>query len=620
MPKLALQSNESSGVRYCYIRSALVALLITLSLTINFAAENFFLAWSNTGILDACLFLLLRGFVLQIETPPVNRGGIVLSFASVFGEILRICGGFQFFGSNTAAILALLLTLTGRYFFFTYVLKILNFLFNKLDDISAETSFSVFNCANIKLLFLFAFLLLLMWSPCLISMFPGDVDVDYIYMISQGLGNEAITTHHPLFMTLIFTFLYRIGSAFGGIGSIAVTMLFQTLVMASAFAITLIWIKRITNSDLAILLALLAWGLVPEVSIYAHWLCKDTLSAALLFCSLLQVTVRLYCNQSKLDIPRGASLPALCIVGIIASLTRNDVVFIIAAAFIAVLIVSKNKGRVAIATIILVIGYFGINSALTVALNAGKGSIAEALSLPMMQTARTLIKHPDDVTPKEEEVLRELFGDDCYDNMAERYNPIVTDNVKNSTKGSIAASNSILMKYFKVWAAQGIRHPITYLESFLLSGVGYWSVSYESTVNSVHLLDTLRHDWGYDSFGQTHNWNLILSETDNEPFPALRSVYRWFIDKLQAMPILKVTFCPALYVIIDGLLLVRIKQKGSYTYLLFIPMLILLLTRIASPLNGSMRYAIPFVFVLPLLLGLSFGENKQGAKHLGAAK
>lgn len=577
-------------------RTWLKAFLIFASLTINFAESGIALAWQASTFLSACAILCIYALIVRLAEPKFSGGGgLALSIASTLGEVLRICGGLLFFGSRSATLLALIITVSGRYFFFTYVLAITHELLNKLEIYSKDVSYSFFDKS--KIFFIQVGLLLLAWMPCLISMFPGSICPDYNWMLEQGRGLSSFSTHHPLFLSLFYGFLWNMSEPlFGEVGALGTTMLFQSVVMAFLFSYALVLIKCITDNDLAVLIALLLWAFIPEVSSYAQWLVKDTLSAVALCFVLLLCVARLWEHQAQRPHSYMTSWPALVIVGVIASLTRNNVVYIVAAAFFAILLVSEKKRLALAGILVLIVGYFGINNGLAYALGASKGSPAEALSLPLMQTARTTVKHSDDITPEEEKTLRELFGDERYENMAEYYYPAVSDAVK----GGIATSKDVLVSYLGVWIAQGLRHPMTYLESFLLSGVGYWSCDYYSTTESVVLLSTLHQ-----------SWNDQFAASTTEAFPDLRNAYIWVIGKIKALPFLNLLFCPAFYVTFDAVLLARMARKKSQIALVSIPLAMLLLVCMASPLNGSVRYALPFVFMLPLLFGLSFIESQE---------
>ena len=74
------------------------------------------------------------------------------------------------------------------------------------------------------------------------------------------------------------------------------------------------------------------------------------------------------------------------------------------------------------------------------------GSIRETLSIPFQQTARYVKYHSDDLTQEDIIVIDKVLG---YDDLAERYDPEISDPVKN--KFNKYTSNGELMDYLKDW-------------------------------------------------------------------------------------------------------------------------------------------------------------------------
>ena len=96
-------------------------------------------------------------------------------------------------------------------------------------------------------------------------------------------------------------------------------------------------------------------------------------------------------------------------------------------------------------------------------------SIREMLSIPFQQTARYVKYHSADVTEKEKKNIDKILN---YDTLAERYNPILSDKVKNEYNKY--ATNDDLKNYFESWLNMLFKHPMTYINATVSNVYGYF--------------------------------------------------------------------------------------------------------------------------------------------------
>ena len=100
------------------------------------------------------------------------------------------------------------------------------------------------------------------------------------------------------------------------------------------------------------------------------------------------------------------------------------------------------------------IGSFGFDTFTEKVLDIPAGSVGEALSVPMQQTARYIRDYGNEVTDDERTAIEKVLD---YDAIAQSYMPELSDGVKqyykNPGKGDLA-------RYMLVWAKMLLKHPV----------------------------------------------------------------------------------------------------------------------------------------------------------------
>ncbi len=216
--------------------------------------------------------------------------------------------------------------------------------------------------------------------------------------------------------------------------------------------------------------------------------------------------------------------------------------------------------------------------------NIVSGSIAEALSFPFQQTARTVLQHGDELPLNEQKVIDQLLG---YDTLADRYDPMLSDPVKGGYNGS--ATYSDLLSYIKVWVAQFLRYPLTYVEATLNQNFSLFNLYAEGQPNYYHNSDVV-----YES-------KILISES-----PLLEKVDKVFVllyRLMHNMPIISLLLNANFWCIM--LLVISVFIWHNKEYIFFIALLPLWLTIVCVILGPvvSPRYMYPIVYSMPFLLG-----------------
>ena len=217
-----------------------------------------------------------------------------------------------------------------------------------------------------------------------------------------------------------------------------------------------------------------------------------------------------------------------------------------------------------------------------------KGSIREALSLPIQQTARYVLERGDEVTEEEKAAISAVLD---YDNLASDYYPMESDAVKDKFNPDADAQD--VLNYLKTWLKQGLKHPFVYIKA---------------TVNQNYPLIYPFQEGNQISVDTLNRYHLYAAEsigiTDVEVMPRLNNIRNEFNHDLMYLPFTGAMCNIATYVL--ALLFFCCYALRRRLWDFFVPALPLLLSLaivVAAPgIRGTPRYAYPILYSLPVVM------------------
>ncbi len=244
--------------------------------------------------------------------------------------------------------------------------------------------------------------------------------------------------------------------------------------------------------------------------------------------------------------------------------------------------------------------YEGIVKGLYPALGVQGISVIESLSVPFQQTARYVCEHTDEVTEYERQVIEREFG---FDNMF-HYDPVISDPIK------IRFRCIDVPEYLKVWFQMFLKHPGTYVSAFINKGYGYIALvepNIEAWIQQEY------YDY-MEEIGLHRAFHINTSHV---------LVNVWNIGMKH--PVIKYLCTPGFYTWVVVILAVMLAKRRKYsTLILFVPSFMNILVCLASPLANAMRYELPTVASVPLLIGLTYfvmhnsEQNQEDEKQQNA--
>lgn len=465
--------------------------------------------------------------------------------------------------------------------------KIVELIFNK-------------NYNNKKQLIIIFAIIFLCWLPYLLLMYPGNLSNDTTGQISmffsriQNDGIYPMTDHHPIFTSFVFGGIIYVFNLMTNNMHCAIfaLCLIQLTITAAVFAyMFFVCYSRWKCPKWFCYILLFCIALIPIFPIIVSSVSKDTFFSWIYILFLVTFIDLIFSNFKKLNSPK--IFINLIAFSILLCLTKKiGVYLVIPTFFITALFCNQKiytKIKILLPGILCAFIMFLIMPQFLSFASITAGSQAEMLSIPFQQTARTFLYHQNELPENEKQIIDEFLNTDT---LADRYNPIFADSVKNE-----AIVDNGLSPYIKVWITEGLRYPKTYISAWI------HHISPLFQFDSVTpIFNSLHHDWvrGYfvDSVFEKNDFFTNNSKS-------IQEFYKWFCT----MPIFNIVLSGFIYVIfIPSLFLViLLTRKNKRSLLCFIPVALSFMALLVSPIVQyssfeTMRYIIPFIYTAPLLL------------------
>ena len=487
-----------------------------------------------------------------------------------------------------------LLKIVGYFIFFNVTI---NVIFNFIK----EYDFPDFVKKN-KLLLLFeknpflfsCILLLICYLPYMIAYYPAVINYDAANQIKEVMGihtrymdsvvlineNVFITNFNPVIHTLLLGGLFKFGYNLGSVNfGLFLYSILQTALVIMTFSYAIYFMKKQGIKSKYLIISLLIFALVPVFPMYAMTTVKDVIFSCLILLLVIYIYKFIINDVLKKD------YFIFFVIVLFMMLFRNNGLYILLLVFPFMVIVLRDKRKILILIFALsLLSYFGYNRLLTY-FEITNTSIREALSIPFQQTAR-LVKYKEDIIEESDKNIIDVILD--YDTLADRYEPDLSDNVKN--KYNKYATSDDLKRYFIVWFKYLLKEPMIYIDATLNNIYGYF---YPNTAQwyLYNNYNTKLEEAGFD-----YHFNDL---------DVVRNALGGFSSAYSRIPflglIVNIGFTSWTYLFLLYSLIVTKNKKYIFT---LSPGFVLLLTCIAGPANTYFRYILPLTFTLPVIVPL----------------
>lgn len=258
------------------------------------------------------------------------------------------------------------------------------------------------------------------WLPWVAVFWPGSVDWDSWGQISQVLGVQEMTAHHTVLSTWLHGWLFRLGRALGSDNlGVFLYIVLQFLVCAWVFGQVTAFAARLGCSRGVQYAVTAFFALDPIWGAFIQTQVKDTLYTGLFVLFVLKTAdLLLFPQEWQGSRPR---LTAYAVLGVLCCLLRKNGIYAVVPMLLAsAFTVSEKRLRRPVLAVLLAvcIGSFGFDTFTEKVLDIPAGSVGEALSVPMQQTARYIRDYGNEVTDDERTAIEKVLD---YDAIAQSY-------------------------------------------------------------------------------------------------------------------------------------------------------------------------------------------------------
>lgn len=570
------------------MRKRIASFIISLSITFGLftkAGESSWMIQNPRSFLWLPLFIYLHHETSFVLTNRKKRLSIfsaipafIISLCHLFGYVVHEKGTLFWLLKNINTAEIGLLHLFAWFLLFYIIIFRLFFSFQNAKIQEYPSDFR-------RKFIIFWIILAIAWLPWVLNQYPAVMTADTTDQIEMVLGIEQMTDHHPVFHTLLIKTALNLGKIFSGTNNslqpgIILFTTTQFLVMTAAFAIVLCYIYHSNTYKIIKIGTFLFFLLYPVHPIYSITMWKDVpfsitlMILILLFTKLLQKR-----KQNNIII-----FILISATGLILSLLRHNGIFILLLSipFIPAFYKSQRK-YLFIAFSITILLYFAWIHIILPSHNIPEGEASEAFSIPLQQISLTAKRHHEKMNSV---LLSEIGLYFSQPNIWSFYNSRLSDPVKNLFSEEQYKKDPAL--FWKLWFKLGITYPQDYIDAFLIHTYGYW---YPETPHHVFIT-------GIDDNGL---FGIHMDPKLNCHW--MKSIVQWVSEsKYDNFPLLSLFFSPGacfwIYLISFSYCLYR---KHS-AYFLFIPVFVLWMTAIASPVNCEYRYVYGMFVCWPIII------------------
>ncbi len=464
----------------------------------------------------------------------------------------------------------------------------------KEKEISKKDNIIIKFLSNSKVSFIVCVILIFIaWLPYFLRYYPGIVTPDSCWQIEMAIGTSKLSNHHPITHTAIIAIFVNLGlKLFHNINTgIALYTLASMLLMAIIDACVLKYLKNNGTSKIVRVIILLYYMFYPVNAMYSITMWKDVLFSGVI--PLLIIMYKELVFNTDKFFSKKSNIALYIIISMLTILLRHNGLYAVILSMPFIIIALRKYWKKTVSLFLSVIVLYMLSNVLIYnILNITKGSVSEMLSIPVQQIARVEKNHREELGEDTLNTINKFFN---VKNIGDNYNPILSDPVK--FKFNVEYFNENKLQFIKLWLQLLAQYPKEYVESFISNSYGYYYVEAENGAIFTVTMDDQDAPMGIE---QTPIINSRLVDFATT-----------LVDSKDEVLITMFFSLGLAFWVLVTCLAYKIYLKEYKNILIYLPIFILWLTMIASPVFCEFRYAYPIFTTLPLYIALNFKKKGE---------
>jgi hypothetical protein len=441
--------------------------------------------------------------------------------------------------------------------------------------------------------------------PYFIVWWPGLIFFDTYRSLSYARQMMPWDTYEPVGHSLLITGWNALWDLFGWSDATAMAFAATLQVLSSSAALAFLLV-RVAAWGLGHRMwgALLAWlALVPALSLSSVTVVKDIpfMSAFVVFTVCVA--------ELALALRRGASprwaWVALFLSGVAVAVLRNNGVYVVMLGLVLLLLPLRRRWKPLLAvfagTVLMWVLYTG---PLFAALGVGPGPKTEAWSVPLQQIARISLDHHETMSDEDRAFVNSIFTWWQVDDVGEHYIPQFADPIKLDARAKWDDLST--GEFLTGWSRLVAEYPGSAVTATLANTVGYWAPGAPA----------------YDGLFRV-SWNdvrgITLDIPSEEPTDGVRGFlerHELLGDGLRDIPVLGVVMSPGTVTWIWLFAVLVLLRKRAWVELApFVPAGALMLTFLAGPVSGGMRYSLGLYATAPVVIAVALVAGDRSRRR-----
>lgn len=585
--------------------NVVISFILSCLIIISFSKQDLIINYNLFSIISLIsIFYLIYKTRFKLES---KKNYYILVFLAILYSIFMIIGrnALTFAYNKEVNIISGIFSLYSLFHFVSYFVLFYSMLEHIITYSLSINSCSKNNLNNKKLFtvfFLCLSLIMTLWMPYFLTLYPGGVSPDSISEI-QSIQNGVITSdHHPVAHQLFMLIFYNLGfKIFGSVNAAVATISFvQMIVMASIFSYVIIFLLKNGINKKILMGVLLFYGFSPIFGYYSVTMWKDVLFGGFMVLFTISIIKVVEYSRNNENISLKKMLP-MFITSLLVIFFRNNAIYMYLI-FIPFAIITFKKFRkkfvllfISVISIFIVVKYPVYNF-----FNISRSESSEYIGIPLQQIGRMAFKNVQ-FSKNEEKYLNGLIP--IYV-MRNAYNPQVSDGIKFNSNYNSKYFDNNKVEFFKTYAKLVFKYPAIAVESYFVSTVGYY---YPNFMNWSVANNVWENDIGIYSEPKAPKFvQNYVTNVESRDLPIISM--QWSIG-----------LCFWIILFSAALLLMKTNFKNLIIYVPIFGIWITMM--IASPVWGEFRYVFSAFTLLPLLLSIPYTNinivnNKKSKSNL----
>lgn len=443
-------------------------------------------------------------------------------------------------------------------------------------------------------------LVMIIWLPFLICVYPGSYGWDTMFQLRQYNGIVPYSTSTPFLLTQLYGVIFSTFRNVFGTNQLGMygIYIFQYVGMAIAIGHSIRTLNKMGLHEILKVIIFLSYVCIPVFPAFVAFCNKDT-PFCIAFMFAISYAMRICSDEKNIHLPgnlvgMGLSLLFVTTFRLNGPMASSSLGFMV----ICYILSKYKKIYLKNAIIIAAIPILGClcinvvsNNIAGLSTNGKKISAASLTvkSLAYLQTANYVREYPNDVSAEERNVLENMWN---YDELAGYYSDSCVDLVRNSR---ICDDE----EYWKIWLSMGRKHPGAYVKATMMM-TGKYLYLFEPVDNYVGFTMDDSEDGILDGI------NILSKET----YERREKFVSWYTRLVYETPIKYIsTTAIYIYLVISMTILMRIKKKKVFL-IVAIPLIVMTISALLSP-AASTRYALPVICGAPMMFSFCRWECKK---------